>query len=238
MNFRISKLQFAALFSLSVFVLLGVSFTEINAQTSRRTKNGNVRPKVQSTPVTAEIISRDQDYSAQTQVVTQETSEPEATETNVEDPETRIRMLNERIKTLESARKPDSDDKQKRLLLNLDILTRAEQRAETLRKQMFEMIEKESQIKTKLDQIESDIRPEMLERQVAFAGSLRPEELREARRKNLDVEKRNLQTLLTDIQTVRANLELNVQKADILVKKLQDKLEIEIDKSLEDDPQN
>lgn len=238
MNFRISKLQFAALFSLSVFVLLGVSFTEINAQTSRRTKTGNARPKAQSTPVTAEIISRDQDYSAQTQVVPQETSEPESTDTNVEDSETRIRILNDRIKTLESERKSDSDEKQKRLLLNLDILTRAEQRAETLRKQMFEMIEKESQIKTKLDQIESDIRPEMLERQVAFAGSLRPEELREARRKNLDIEKRNLQTLLTDVQTVRANLELNVQKADILVKKLQDKLEIEIDKSLEDDPQN
>ena len=37
------------------------------------------------------------------------------------------------------------------MLLNLDILTRSEQRAETLRKQLYEAIEKESTIKTRLD---------------------------------------------------------------------------------------
>ena len=101
-----------------------------------------------------------------------------------------------------------------------------------------EMIEKESQISTKLDQINADVRPETIDRQVAFAGSLRPEELRDTRRKTLEIEKKNLQILLADIQTVRANLELSVQKADILVQKLRDKLEKEIDDSLADDPKN
>jgi hypothetical protein len=121
-------------------------------------------------------------------------------------------------------------------MLNLDILTRAEQRAETLRKQLFEMIDKENQIKTRLDQIENDIRPEMLERSVAFAGSLRPEELRDNRRKNLEVDRNNLQKLLTEIQNTKSSLELNVQKADTLVEKLRFRLEKEIDKALADEP--
>jgi len=121
-------------------------------------------------------------------------------------------------------------------MLNLDILTRAEQRAETLRKQLFDMIERENQIKTRLDQIENDIRPEMLERSVAFAGSLRPEELRDNRRKNLEVDRRNLQNLLTEIQNTKSSLELNVQKADILVEKFRFKLEKEIDNALADEP--
>ncbi len=242
MKVRISKLHLAGLFLSAIFILPGVSVSEITAQNTRRTKTGKNRPKVQPTPLptAAEIISRDTDYAAQNQIVQPESIENQitATDENAQDTESVINELKQRISTLEAERKTNSDDKQKRLLLNLDILTRAEQRAETLRKQRFEMIEKESQISTKLDQINADVRPETIDRQVAFAGSLRPEELRDTRRKTLEIEKKNLQILLADIQTVRANLELSVQKADILVQKLRDKLEKEIDDSLADDPKN
>jgi hypothetical protein len=241
MNLKISQLKISGLFLMTVIVLSGVFFNEADAQSPRKTKTGKARPIVQPTPpINAEIVSRDADYTAQTQVVQPESNNVQTTvtEDNSQDPENRIAELNERIQKLESQLKSNSDDKQKRLLMNLDILTRAEQRAETLRKQMFEMVEKESQIQTKLDQINNDIRPEVIERQVAFAGSLRPEDLRENRRKTLEVDKKNLQTLLNDIQTVRSNLEVNVQKADLLVQKLRDKIEKEIDSSLEDKPEN
>jgi CRISPR/Cas system CSM-associated protein Csm2 small subunit len=116
--------------------------------------------------------------------------------------------------------------------MNLDILTKAETRAESLRKQLFELIEKENSYKTKLDTLEYDMRPEVIERQVAFAGSLRPEELREARRKNLEAEKRSLTSLLLDLQSTRTNLEQNVQRADQMVEKLRAVLEKDIDDAL------
>ena len=244
MNLKNSNSRFLALFLLAGFAVFGFAQTEAEAQTSRRTKTGKPRVIAQPTPpppVTAEIISRDADYIQQNQIIEPAETPENQTATPAEnspDSEAVIKELKEKIATLEAGNRNNSDAKQSRLLLNLDILTRAEQRAETLRKQMFEMIEKESLISTKLDQINADIRPEMIERQVAFAGSLRPEELRDMRRKNLEIEKRNLQTLLTDIRTVRANLELNVQKADLLVQKLREKLEVEIEKSLEDEPQN
>jgi septal ring factor EnvC (AmiA/AmiB activator) len=146
-----------------------------------------------------------------------------------------IDELRQRIRLLESDRKKDPDQKQKRLLLNLDILTRSEQRSESLRKQLFDMIEKEGTIQAKLDTLEFDLRPEIIERTTSLSGSLRPEEVRESRRKSLAAEKTRLQSLLAEVQKNKANLELNIQKADELVERLRVKMEKEIDKALTDD---
>jgi len=155
-----------------------------------------------------------------------------------------LEQLGNRIKNLEagasatSGRKTDPDEKQKRLLLNLDILTRAEQRSESLRKQVFDMMEKESNIKTRIDSLDYDLRPEMIERNAAMVGTLRPEEIRDSRKKSLQGEKANLQTLLGQIQTTRASLEISLARSDEIVEKLRVKLEKEIDISLDDNPDN
>jgi hypothetical protein len=151
-----------------------------------------------------------------------------------------LEELGNRIKNLEAGGravpKADPDEKHKRLLLNLDILTRAEQRSESLRKQVFEMLEKENAVKTKLDSLEWDLRPEVIERSTALIGSLRPEELRASRKKSLESERVNLTTLLAEIQRARATLDLSLQRADALVEKLRNKFEKEIDTALEDNP--
>lgn len=225
--------------------LLGIGFitvflSESAAQTSRKTKKGTVKAQPLPTPVEAipEIISRADDFQNENQIVQvpqDQTQTGESNDDKLDKTNARVKELNSRIKNIESAKKDPYEEKQKRLLLNLDILTRAEQRAENIRKQMFEMIEKESAIKTRLNNIENDIRPEVIDRQVAFAGSLRPEQLREMRKKSLEAEKLNLQNLLTEIQNTKANLETNVQKADQLVEKLRAKLEKDIDDALTDE---
>ncbi|MBX3292893.1 MAG: hypothetical protein KF881_08390 [Acidobacteria bacterium] len=155
------------------------------------------------------------------------------TPTNTE----RLAELLERVKRLENQKASGSsagDEKQKALLMNLDIITRAEQRSDSLRKQLFEMIEKENTIKTRLEQIEYDARPDVVERSVQIAGSMRPEEVREARRRSLAAEKTNLQSLLIEIQNTRGNLAAALQRADMMVEKLRFKLEKDIDDALED----
>jgi hypothetical protein len=152
---------------------------------------------------------------------------------------TRIKDLNDRVTKLETEKKAPYDERQKMLLLNLDILTRAEQRTESLRKQVFEMIEKENAIKIRLEQIEFDIRPETIDRTtIQMGGSLRPEEIRENRRKTLDGERRNLQSLLAQIQTTHTSLDATLLRAEQLVDRLREKLEKDIDNSLlkEDQP--
>jgi len=233
----------------AVILLLGlfILVNPANAQTrkkktiKKKTTASIPQPVRQSTlPV---VISQADQYQNQNQQIITGAIETPTEETQVETlPETfdeklnkmttRMKEMSTRVKTLESSKQNEYDEKQRRLLLNLDILTRAEQRAESLRKQLFELVEKENSIKTKLETIDYDIRPEMIERQVAFAGTLRPEELREMRKKNLEAEKRNMENLLIQIQATKTNLEQNVQKADLMVEKLRAVLEKDIDDTL------
>ena len=159
-----------------------------------------------------------------------------AVPTSSEDRETQIKALNDRIKSLESVNGKEA--KQKQLLLNLDILSRAESRAESLRKQLFDIIEKENATQARLQQIQIDSSGQAIERTVALMGSLRPEDLREQRLKSLTAEKTNLESLLTQIQANRASLETSVQKADALVEKVRARLDKEIDDSLADEKEN
>lgn len=229
-----AKIVLLGAFLVLISVFIGVSSSE--AQTSKKKKKTKAAavtptPVPQSIPL---IISRADEFPNENQVLaTDNASVP--TENSDEKPEIvapSIDDLNARIKALESTQKNDYDEKQKRLLLNLDILTRAEQRSENLRKLLFEMIEKQNAIQIRIDQINYDSQPAMIERYAAFAGSLRPEQVREARLKSLESEKRNLESLLVQIQSNRKSLEDNVFKSDYLVEKLRTKLEKDIDDAL------
>ena len=226
--------------ALALFGVMAFVTVDSSAQGTRR--RSTPVPAPTATPVGTEpmIISRADEFPDENS----RAIPPDPNEVRGAEPANLATLaeLGNRIKNLEAARvaadpKADPDQKQKRLLLNLDILARAEQRSESLRKQVFEMIEKENSVKTRLDTLEYDLRPEVIERSTALIGSLRPEEIRASRRKSLDSEKANLQTLLTEIQRTRSSLDVSLQRADILVEKLRAKFEKEIDISLEDDPQ-
>lgn len=240
MKFQITDSKRLALFAVTIFVFgCFAMLAETKAQTSRRVIP--TQPTASPTPQkdVPEIISRANDYLTAEQIIEPEAQPTENSEaevqTETERLSKRIKELNTRIKSLESNKQNEYDQKQKRLLLNMDILSRAEQRAEVLRKQLFELIDKENSIQTRIDQLSYDLRPEMLDRMVAFAGSLRPEEIRETKKKTLESEKRNLENLLTQIQTSRISLEDNLRKADLLVEKVRFKLEKEIDDALAED---
>lgn len=232
------------LISVAVVAILAIFFvSSSDAQTKRKKKTtakrtSSVKPVVVPPMPTTEplIISRAEDYPLDGRVIPQTVSDAIKQVEAVDPNERQFTELRDRIKTLEGDKKEDYDQKQRRLSLNLDILTKAEQRAETLRKQSFDLMDKENSIRTRLDQIESDLRPESIDRQIAFAGSLRPEDLRNARKRTLETEKTNQQNLLAEIQRTRTSVEANVLKADQLVDRLRVKLEAEIDAALTDTP--
>src|SRR5438105_7000594 len=146
-----SRLALFIVFAVMTAVLFTVGG---DAQTHRRHRS---QPKPLATPPVltgAEIISQAGDYSEPVAAPPETAAPAKPPVTNAE----RIRELNARIKKLEAEKKSNYDDRQKRMLMNLDILTRAEQRTESLRKQLFEMIEKENTINARLEQIAYDIR--------------------------------------------------------------------------------
>ena len=212
---------------------LTASFVCADAQTRRKRT-----PRPLATPVPtltdAQIISQASDYPDPNQAQPQPSETPKKPSAT----STRLNDLDSRVQRLESgSQAADPDAKQKRMLLNLQILNGAEQRADNLRKQVFEMIDKENSIEKRLDQITTEMQPEMIERELQLAGSMHPEVVRENRRKQLLSEQSNLESLLSQVQTTRASLEASSAKADELVEKLRAKLEKDINDSFLSDDQ-
>jgi chromosome segregation ATPase len=113
-----------------------------------------------------------------------------------------------------------------RTLLDMERLTRAEQRAEGLRSQLLENESKLADLQSRLEQIEFAIKPENIERANASYGSTRPEEAREARRRQLEKEKALVQNQIRILETGRVRLETAVANADAEVDLLRRRLEL------------
>ena len=146
---------------------------------------------------------------------------------------TSLREISERVLAPDSNLSGLASDKQKNIAANLDLLTRAEQRAEVLRKQLLELIEKETSVKSRLVQIDEDMRPESIERALSLVGSTRTVELRETRRRVLENERKGLESLLNQITQSRLRLEDDVRQADSLVVRLRQRILPLIDKEIE-----
>lgn len=124
------------------------------------------------------------------------------------------------------------DEKQQKLILGFEILNRAEERMQILQKFQIELVEKEATFRTRLGQIDIDLRPESIDRSTSFAGTTKPEELRDNRRQVLQAEKLSLQNVLTQIrnnliETTNA-LKQTEMYVDTIRKKILPQIELEI----------
>ncbi len=87
-------------------------------------------------------------------------------------------------------------------------MTRAEQRAEQLRSQLMDVQSKIADFEAKLEQIEFALRPENIESAAAGYGSMRPEAVREARKKQLEGERSRVTAQLKLAETSKSRLEV------------------------------
>lgn len=121
-----------------------------------------------------------------------------------------------------------------RISSSFTLLTQAEQRAEMLRRQLLELIEKETLYRTRIAQLDEDARPENVERTLNPYGTTRTTELRDTRRRVLETDRRGYVSLLALTTESRTRLEEEVRQADALVQRLRTRLnpliEREIDK--------
>jgi|SRR5882724_769004 len=100
------------------------------------------------------------------------------------------------------------------LLVQVSAQESAQDRAANLRAQLVEIERKQADLQTQLEQLEEELKPENIERSLAGVGSTHPEELREARRRQLEIKKKGLQSQLEILATSRARLEAAIARAD------------------------
>ena len=92
----------------------------------------------------------------------------------------------------------------------------AAQNAENLRAQLRDTQMKEAELQYRLNQLDYELKPENIERYFAGTGSTRPEELREHRRRQLQLEKDALTSQLQSLGESKNRLEVAITRADSL----------------------
>jgi hypothetical protein len=90
----------------------------------------------------------------------------------------------------------------------------AAQSAESLRLQLLDVQTKEQELQTRAQQLDEALKPENIERSLAGVGSTKPEELREARRRQLQIERDGIASQLKLLETSRTRLEAAIRDAD------------------------
>lgn len=89
--------------------------------------------------------------------------------------------------------------------------------AETVDKIKLELLDlqaREEDLKARAAQLEEALKPENIERSLAGVGSTRPEELREARRRQLTIERDGVLAQLKILETSRTRLESALAQAE------------------------
>ena len=143
-------------------------------------------------------------------------AEDEDTQSTIKDLSNQVNRLNNKLTQMQE------DD---RYQLDMERLTRAEQRAEQLRGQLMDIQGKIADFEARLEQIDYALRPENIEAATQGYGSTRPEVARDARKKQLESERGRVQAQLKLAETSRARLEVAVANADAEVDSLRAKME-------------
>jgi hypothetical protein len=229
-----------------VLLAFGLSLDEASAQRrrtrrSRRVTNPVATQRVAPAPLPSsqtlepQIISTaDQqaseqgsaaDISGQVPATTRRTNRRRAAEPESEEDSMR-RTVNElSTQVTKLSDKLSQMEENQRTLVDMERLSRAEQRAETLRTQQRDLLEKEGILQARLEQIEFNLKPENIDRSVSTFGSTRPEEARDARRQALESEKTRVRAQLDLFATSRQRLETAIINADLEVDKLRRRVE-------------
>jgi chromosome segregation ATPase len=230
-------------FLIAVCLVVSFCLAEGDAQTrrkkrSRRSTPAAPKPVITNPPIappdatqsTAQTDANGDVKIISTADATQETTQPTqdkkpSTSTPAEQQQMQqtITTLSNQVNRLNDKLTQMNEDD--RYQLEMERLTRAEQRAEQLRSQLIDVQGKIADFEAKLEQIEYALRPENIESSTAGYGSTHPEQAREARRKQLEGERSRVQAQLKLVESSKIRLETAVANADSEVDLLRAKLQ-------------
>ena len=212
--------------ALALFLVAGFMLVDSNAQKRRRKRRASA-PRI-TNPAIYQPSANDNANPAG-DANTSENANSQGNTQNTkpsEDPEEMkrtIRSLSSQVDKL-SDRLGQMQEEQ-RSLVDLERLSRGEQRSAQLHAEMRDVQAKEAELQARLEDISYALKPENIERATAGVGSTHPEEVREQRRKQLESEKQRVQGQLDHLAASRASLEQAIAASESEVDRLRKKLD-------------
>lgn len=220
----LARAALALLVSGSVF--LPDAHSQQRRRTSRRTTNP-ARPQPVQTPALpdepAVVSTADGEQPAPTRRTARGTRTQQSTQAENEQLRGTVRDLSGQVEQLSGQLNQIKADQ--RAMMDLERLTRAEQRAEQFRTQLREVTDKEFQLQERLAEIDYESSPDAIQRRAALVGTLNPTAVRDAIAQQLERERVRIRKQLELLGTSRVRLEASVASADAEVDRLRQRVE-------------
>jgi hypothetical protein len=219
---------------LAALLVIAFCLTDVGAQTRKKRRTRRVKRPVITNPAiyepaaapdstetgeakiisTADETPADPDQAPKTQ--------PKKTADEAAMEQTINRLANQVDRLSDELSKKEELERDR---LDMERLTRAEQRAESLRAQLLDVESKLGELSIKVDQLDYMLKPENIERSTQGGGTVHPEDARDTRRRQLENEKARAQAQIKLLETSRARLEPSIATADSEVDMLRAKLQ-------------
>lgn len=231
-----------AAFLVAVLVAISFCLIDADAQTRRRRPRRAVRPVITNPAITPTEQQKATESGDKIISTADETPEPEADETETaeakpargkttanpvaddDDIKQTIKSLSNQVNKLND--KLGQMQETDQALMDMERLSRAEQRAEALRSQQVEVEGKLADLQSRLEDTEYNLKPENIEREMASFGSTRPEVARDARRRKLESDRARILAQIKILENSRVRLESAVATADAECDLLRRRLEL------------
>jgi chromosome segregation ATPase len=105
-----------------------------------------------------------------------------------------------------------------------DLLLKEEQRVDASQKELIDIGAKEMTLQKRLDEIDTELRPDRIQQSLAGVGSMRPEQERQAIELRLSNEKRRIQAQLDQFRQNRVRLQAAISNAEASIVILRQRL--------------
>ena len=229
MRTRLARILVGALAAFLLFVTFAPDALSQRKRTSRRATNP-VRARTSPTPDTASgepsVVSTADEQDETPRRTTrrqQQQQQQQRDNANAQAETDHVRALSTQVEQLNGQLNQMKADQ--RAMYDLERLTRAEQRAEDLRRQLREITDKEFQYQERLAEIEYESRPDSIQSRAALIGSLNPSVVRDAIAQQLERERVRIQKQLELLSASHSRLEAAVASADAEVERLHQRVD-------------
>jgi septal ring factor EnvC (AmiA/AmiB activator) len=215
-------MRWVAIILLSVF-LIGLFLIDTSAQRRRRRRTRRSSTPQITNPTIYQPATADEMNANSNSNSSEDSTNSSSTNQNPDEMKKTIRTLSTQVDTL--ANKINKMEESQRLLVDLERLSRAEQRSASLWKELREVETQQADLQARAEEVSYAMKPENIERAAAGYGTTRPEELREQRRRQLENEKARIDKQLEQLAASHARLEQAIAGADAEAERLRKRLD-------------
>jgi septal ring factor EnvC (AmiA/AmiB activator) len=218
---KITSWRRLVVFVLSI-LLIGLFLIDSSAQRRRRKRTRKpATPQITNPAIYEPATSDEANSNSNTSTPAEEPGttagqDPAAMKQTIRDLSSQVDRLTNKINSMEESQ---------RTLVDLERLSRAEQRSAALWKELRDVESQQSDLQARLEEIDYALKPENIERSVAGYGTTRPEELRAQRRLQLENDKIRSQKQLDQLAANHARLEQAIASADAEAERLRKRLD-------------